>query len=555
MDCLVLPLQDRLEEWKKTTNQLDKDHSKEMKRLKSELKKGHHLLSSSSTLKSKRRMKGRSSGSSFASGSRSGSISSTTGSMSASMSSGMESIEGSEKLFLLEEMEKRSLRRALIEERSRFCLFVNFLRPVIEEELAMIHEINYLEEIMDNLALLTTDPYILPPSSELVISDHLKLNSLTGGSNIDQGEMYANYKSWSQMNVNEANSPPSSAFGSRKNSMCSISSFASNSNSDGRSDSPSSVIYASTSGHRRSQQRGGSAPRCHSLSARGYEDDDRSDHYRETGHYRHPSVTNGTVIPIGVPTTPSNKISPQEQVISNQSGGQSINYRCRNSYSTNSSPTIHCKQPDFRQMGQVTSNLARSSISVIETNQYDRGQYDQVDSRAQSSYLDPRARTMYANSGSGDWTSPGNDTAYSEGSITPTNPERSVSPAGGHPHPANPDGQYNDYARQESQRLISSSSSSSVSSAAGHPSSSHYHSGSQNSSGHSYSGQKKTTGTTITSGKEYYGSDKRPNHLLIYWNPTEGQTTTVASCTKNIGHFRSKCDHTWNTQVHRLLDV
>ena len=443
--------------------------------MKAELKKGHHLLSSSSTLKNKRRMKGRSSGTSFAGGSRSGSVSG--GSMSTSMSSGMESVEGSEKLFLLEEMEKRSLRRALIEERSRFCLFVNFLRPVIQEELAMINEIHYLEEIMDNLSQLTTDPYILPPSSELVISDHLKLSSSSNNSN----DIYANYKSWSQMNVNEGEtSPPNSGFGSRKNSMCSISSFASNSNSDGRSDSPSSVIYASTGGHRRSQTRATSAPRCHSLSARGF-DEDRSEIYREghhrdsySGHYRNPSVTNGTIIPIGVPTvppqTPSNKTSPQE-VISNQS----MNYRpSRNSYSTNSSPTIHNKQPDFRQMGQQPSNLTRSSISVIDSNQYcDRGQYDA--SRGHSGYLDTRS-TKYANSGSGDWTSsPGNDTAYSEGSITPTNPERSVSPVAGNYQQqqySNPDGHYNEYCRQDTQRLISSSSSSSVSSAsqaAGHP--------------------------------------------------------------------------------------
>ena len=41
MDCLILPLQDRLEDWKKITGQLDKDHSKEFKKLRTELKKGH----------------------------------------------------------------------------------------------------------------------------------------------------------------------------------------------------------------------------------------------------------------------------------------------------------------------------------------------------------------------------------------------------------------------------------------------------------------------------------------------------------------------------------
>lgn len=35
------------------------------------------------------------------------------------------------KYHLLEETEKQALRRALIEERSRYCLFVNCLRPVV----------------------------------------------------------------------------------------------------------------------------------------------------------------------------------------------------------------------------------------------------------------------------------------------------------------------------------------------------------------------------------------------------------------------------------------
>jgi len=30
MDCLILPLQEKLEDWKKSTVQLDKDHSKGM---------------------------------------------------------------------------------------------------------------------------------------------------------------------------------------------------------------------------------------------------------------------------------------------------------------------------------------------------------------------------------------------------------------------------------------------------------------------------------------------------------------------------------------------
>uniref|UniRef100_A0A8C6WW54 MTSS I-BAR domain containing 2a n=1 Tax=Neogobius melanostomus TaxID=47308 RepID=A0A8C6WW54_9GOBI len=39
MESLVTPLQDRMEEWKKTANQLDKDHAKEYKRSRQEIKR------------------------------------------------------------------------------------------------------------------------------------------------------------------------------------------------------------------------------------------------------------------------------------------------------------------------------------------------------------------------------------------------------------------------------------------------------------------------------------------------------------------------------------
>uniref|UniRef100_A0A671M9P3 MTSS1-like protein n=1 Tax=Sinocyclocheilus anshuiensis TaxID=1608454 RepID=A0A671M9P3_9TELE len=46
MESLITPLQDRIEDWKKTANQLDKDHAKEYKRSRHEIKK-----KSSDTLK------------------------------------------------------------------------------------------------------------------------------------------------------------------------------------------------------------------------------------------------------------------------------------------------------------------------------------------------------------------------------------------------------------------------------------------------------------------------------------------------------------------------
>ena len=39
LDCLVLPLAEKMEEWRKVAAHLDKEHSKEYKKLRQELKK------------------------------------------------------------------------------------------------------------------------------------------------------------------------------------------------------------------------------------------------------------------------------------------------------------------------------------------------------------------------------------------------------------------------------------------------------------------------------------------------------------------------------------
>jgi len=217
MDCLILPLQDNLEEWKKTTSQLDKDHAKEYKKLRQELKKKNvYDFSGSGTLKL-RKHKNTNLGSNCTIGPH--------------LSKSMESMESyyNDKLLLLEELEKSAVRRVLIEERNRICIFVNYIRSVVEEELAMFQEITHLKEIVDSLAKLTSEPLVLPSSCEHIISD-MKINSLECTN------------AWSHFN-NLKSTPPSSpsSFGSRKSSMCSISSF--NSSSSGSTQSPNHSHY------------------------------------------------------------------------------------------------------------------------------------------------------------------------------------------------------------------------------------------------------------------------------------------------------------------------
>ncbi|XP_034032885.1 MTSS I-BAR domain containing 2a isoform X2 [Thalassophryne amazonica] len=176
MEGLVTPLQDRIEEWKKTANQLDKDHAKEYKRSRQEIKR-----KSLDTIKlQKKARKGR-------------------GNLRPQLNSAMQDV--SDLYLLMEETEKQAVRRALLEERGRYCAFINLLQPVVNVEIAMLGEITHLQAIVDDLTVLTEDPHKLPAASEQVIRD-LK------------GSDY----SWSYQ------TPPSSpsSSSSRKSSMCSL---------------------------------------------------------------------------------------------------------------------------------------------------------------------------------------------------------------------------------------------------------------------------------------------------------------------------------------------
>ncbi|XP_029403841.1 protein MTSS 1 isoform X11 [Mus pahari] len=150
IDCLINPLQEQMEEWKKVASQLDKDHAKEYKKARQEIKK-----KSSDTLKLQKKAKkvdtqGR-------------------GDIQPQLDSALQDVN--DKYLLLEETEKQAVRKALIEERGRFCTFISMLRPVIEEEISMLGEITHLQTISEDLKSLTMDPHKLPSSSEQVILD------------------------------------------------------------------------------------------------------------------------------------------------------------------------------------------------------------------------------------------------------------------------------------------------------------------------------------------------------------------------------------------------
>ncbi|XP_062966598.1 protein MTSS 2 isoform X3 [Cynocephalus volans] len=189
LESLINPLQERIEDWKKSANQLDKDHAKEYKRARHEIKK-----KSSDTLKlQKKARKGK-------------------GDLQPQLDSALQDVN--DMYLLLEETEKQAVRRALIEERGRFCTFITFLQPVVNGELTMLGEITHLQGIIDDLVVLTAEPHKLPPASEqglpAVTPIHVPVQVIK--------DLKGSDYSWSYQ------TPPSSpsSSSSRKSSMCSL---------------------------------------------------------------------------------------------------------------------------------------------------------------------------------------------------------------------------------------------------------------------------------------------------------------------------------------------
>ncbi|XP_053540513.1 protein MTSS 1 isoform X1 [Ictalurus punctatus] len=146
MDNLISPLELTLEEWKKVASQLDKDHAKEYKKTRADIRK-----KSSDTIKLQKKVK------------------KGKDEVRMQLDSALQDVNT--RYTELEDLEKRAVCRALIEERGRFCSFVTMLKPVLDEEISMLGEVTHLQSILEDLCHLTVDPSALPPASEQVILD------------------------------------------------------------------------------------------------------------------------------------------------------------------------------------------------------------------------------------------------------------------------------------------------------------------------------------------------------------------------------------------------
>ncbi|EDW31432.1 GL10963 [Drosophila persimilis] len=253
MDCLVQPLQDKIEDWKRTVATIDKDHAKEYKRCRSELKK-----------RSQRH------GAAPEEGPQGPRPTASSPLMDSHNDVTLRRAE-------LKEVEKRSLRAAMVEERLRYCSFVHMLQPVVHEECEVMSELGHLQEAMQSIALVTKEPSVLPQASEELIHDakasiNLYPESPGGGSGSQGGGC-------------------SNSLGSRKSSVCSISSM----NSSGSSNSPGHHHYPRSLSQASSLH---SHPSIDSTSL------------RSRGQHTHSTSTHDTTSPSSGSSTHQNHYSP-----------------------------------------------------------------------------------------------------------------------------------------------------------------------------------------------------------------------------------------------------
>lgn len=205
---------------------LDKDHTKEYKRCRNELKKR-----SSDTLRLQKKAK------------------KGTTDLQSLVDSSMQTVN--QQKAELDEVERKSLRVAMIEDRTRYCQFVTMLEPVVKQEYEMMYELGHLQvifhyhksvevlsicffitsfiskqEAMMTVTNVTKDPTALPQASEELIA-----------------ESKTSYNLYPESPTHSNSQGCSNSLGSRKSSVCSISSM----NSSGSSGSPGHQFQRSLS--------------------------------------------------------------------------------------------------------------------------------------------------------------------------------------------------------------------------------------------------------------------------------------------------------------------
>lgn len=200
-----------MEDWKRQVVLLDKDHAKEYKRCRAELKKR-----SQDTLRLQKKAR---------KSSTQAMMGANTLNADKSLSRMMESsmMDVTQRKTDLEEVERKSLRAAMLEERMRYCAFVNLLQPVVKEEYEVMYELGHLQEAMQTVTNVTREPNVLPAASEELIQEiKAPMNYLYPDS---PSHTPGSANNGCSMSTSSNSQGCSNSLGSRKSSVCSISSM------------------------------------------------------------------------------------------------------------------------------------------------------------------------------------------------------------------------------------------------------------------------------------------------------------------------------------------
>ncbi|CAH8647581.1 unnamed protein product [Dicrocoelium dendriticum] len=163
LDCLATPLADRLEEWRRTVTQLDRENNKEWRRARNELQR---VTGDFDKLNKRFRRK----------------VNVACHNNSA-LGVGPDSTMGDNvqlnflqhdlelKQRTLAELERSSLRRAVVEERRRFAELMTCLKPVLDSHTALFSDVTAIDECVATIGEHVFDPNNLPNETEQAIDE------------------------------------------------------------------------------------------------------------------------------------------------------------------------------------------------------------------------------------------------------------------------------------------------------------------------------------------------------------------------------------------------
>lgn len=154
-NSLVQPMTQLVRDWEKTTKSLEADHERESRKAMKSAKRAAQITIKKVKESDKMEKKGKGSAE-------------IQDKKEESLKAACESYQH------LEEMERFWMRKLLIEQRGRYCKFVQCFKPVVECEIALLDDATHMRDILCDTLNLTVNPSHLPQSSEQLIEE-LKL--------------------------------------------------------------------------------------------------------------------------------------------------------------------------------------------------------------------------------------------------------------------------------------------------------------------------------------------------------------------------------------------